>query len=54
MNGKEQQMDGKEKDHPPAKPPGEGEGLEEASEDAVRQMEQQQDGARHSGYGDGG
>ena len=47
-------MNGKNKDEAPAEPPGKGEGLEQASEDALRQMEEQQEGARHAGYGDGG
>ena len=46
-------MDGKDKDEK-TPPPGEGEGLEEASKDALRQMDEQQEGARHAGYGDGG
>jgi hypothetical protein len=54
MYSEEQSMDGKDKDEAPAPPPGEGEGIEQASEDAVRQMDEQQDGARNSGYGDGG
>jgi hypothetical protein len=35
-------------------PPGEGEGIEEASNDAVEALEDQDEGARHAGYGDGG
>ncbi|HEX9955077.1 MAG TPA: hypothetical protein VGB48_07680 [Allosphingosinicella sp.] len=47
-------MDGKPQDDAKTPPPGEGEGLEEASKGAVEQMKDQQDGARHAGYGDGG
>ncbi|HEX8579422.1 MAG TPA: hypothetical protein VF655_07485 [Allosphingosinicella sp.] len=54
MHSKEQRMDGKQQDEGKTPPPGEGEGVAEASEDAVKQMENQQDGARHAGYGDGG
>ena len=54
MYSEEQSMDGKDKDEAPAPPPGEGEGIEQASEDALRQMEEQDEGARHAGYGDGG
>jgi hypothetical protein len=54
MYSEELQMDGKDKEEARTPPPGEGEGVEEASEDALRQMEEQQEGARHAGYGDGG
>ena len=47
-------MDGKQQDQGKTPPPGEGEGLAEASEDAVEQMDEQEDGAHHAGYGDGG
>ncbi len=35
-------------------PPGDGEGIEEASKDALEALEDQDEGARHAGYGDGG
>jgi len=54
MYGEEQAMDGKDKDEGKTPPPGEGEGLEQASEDALRQMDEQDEGAHHAGYGDGG
>ena len=54
MYSEEQSMDSKDKDEAQAPPPGEGEGIEQASEDAVRQMDEQDEGARHAGYGDGG
>jgi hypothetical protein len=49
-------MDGKDKheDEGRTPPPGEGEGIDQASADAVRQMEEQEEGVRHAGYGDGG
>jgi hypothetical protein len=33
-------------------PPGEGEGIEEASKDAVRELERRRDGDGHAGAGD--
>ena len=54
MYSEERHMDGKDKEQQPAPPPGEGEGIEQASEDAVRQMDEQDKGAHHAGYGDGG
>ena len=54
MHSEEQRMDGKKDEEGKAPPPGEGEGVKEASEDAVRQMEEQEEGAKHAGYGDGG
>ena len=47
-------MDGRDKDEAPTAPPGEGEGIEQASQDALRQMDEQDEGAHHAGYGDGG
>ena len=49
----ETQMEGKDRQDP-APPPGEGEGIEEASRDAVEALEDQDEGAGHAGYGDGG
>ena len=46
-------MDGNGKQEE-TRPPGEGEGLEEASRDAVEALEEQDEDARHAGYGDGG
>ena len=54
MDGEETVMDGTDKQDKPAEPPGEGEGLEEASKEAVEALEKQDQGARHAGYGDGG
>ena len=54
MHSEEQRMDGKKVDEGKARPPGDGEGVKEASEDAVPQMDEQDEGARHAGYGDGG
>jgi hypothetical protein len=54
MYSEEQAMDGKDKDQASAEPPGEGEGIEQASKDALRQMDEQDEGAHHAGYGDGG
>jgi hypothetical protein len=54
MHSEEQAMDGKNREEGKTPPPGEGEGVEEASKDALRQMEQQDEGAHHAGYGDGG
>jgi hypothetical protein len=54
MYGEEQHMDGREQDEGKTPPPGEGEGVEEASKDALRQMDEQDEGAHHAGYGDGG
>ncbi len=46
-------MDGRDRQDQ-TEPPGEGEGIEEASRDAVEALEEQDEGARHAGYGDGG
>jgi hypothetical protein len=54
MYSEEQQMNGKDRDDAETPPPGEGEGIEQASKDAVRQMDEQDEGAHHAGYGDGG
>ena len=35
-----------------AEPPGEGEGVDEASEEAVRELEKRRDGGGHAGAGD--
>ena len=42
----------KEDGHEAAPPPGEGESLEEASKDAVREIERRRDGGGHAGAGD--
>ena len=54
MYREERHMDGRDKDEAPTAPPGEGEGIEQASQDALRQMDEQDEGAHHAGYGDGG
>jgi hypothetical protein len=54
MHSEEDGMDGKDDGQRETPPPGEGEGVEEASRDALREMEQQDEGAHHAGYGDGG
>ena len=47
-------MDETKKDEAKTPPPGKGEGVQEASRDAVKQMEEQDEGAHHAGYGAGG
>ena len=43
----------KRSDRPaPPEPPGEGESLEDAAREAVREMERRRDGGGHSGAGD--
>jgi hypothetical protein len=54
MYSKEKHMDDKNKGEAKTPPPGEGEGIDQASEDALRQMDEQDEGAHHAGYGDGG
>ena len=54
MDSAEDAMDGNDKQEKRADLPGEGEGIEEASKEAVEALEKQDEGARHAGYGDGG
>jgi hypothetical protein len=52
MHSGDEAMSGKEKDQAPAEPPGEGEGIEEASEEALRALKERDEGGENAGFGD--